>query len=112
MASRVNRCEIWLYSFGVPDKRRPVLVLSRQRAISLLRAVLVAPITSAAHGAPSEVQVGTEEGLKHESVVNLDQVQTVDQAKLQHFVGTIGPEKMAAVCRALLIATGCGDDAP
>ena len=112
MASRVNRSEIWLYSFGVPDKRRPVLVLSRQRAISLLRTVLVAPITAAAHGAPSEVQVGTEEGLKHESVVNLDQVQTVDQAKLQHFVGTIGPKKMAAVCRALLIATGCGDDAP
>ena len=112
MASRVNRSEIWLYSFGVPDKRRPVLVLSRQRAISLLRTVLVAPITSAAHGAPSEVQVGTDEGLKHESVVNLDQVQTVDQAKLQHFVGTVRPEKMTAVCRALLIATGCGDDAP
>jgi mRNA interferase MazF len=111
MASRVNRSEIWLYFFGVPDKRRPVLVLSRQRAISLLRTVLVAPITSAAHGAPSEVQVGTNEGLKHESVVNLDQVQTVDQAKLQHFVGTVGPAKMTAVCRALLIATGCGDDA-
>ena len=112
MASRVNRSEIWLYSFGIPDKRRPVLVLSRQMAISLLRTVLVAPITSAAHGAPSEVQVGTDEGLKHESVINLDQVQTVDQAKLKHFVGTVGPEKMTAVCRALLIATGCGDDGP
>lgn len=37
MAPRVNRGEIWLYSFGPPDKRRPVLVLSRQKAISLLR---------------------------------------------------------------------------
>jgi mRNA interferase MazF len=68
----------------------------------------VAPITSAAHGAPSEVSVGVEEGLKHESMVNLDQVQTVDQKSLHHFVGTVGPEKMNAVCRALLIATGCG----
>jgi mRNA interferase MazF len=108
MASRVNRGEIWLYTFGSPDKRRPVLVLSRQKAINLLRTVLVAPITSSAHGAPSEIQVGIEEGLKHDSFVNLDQVQTVDQKKLHHFVGTVGPEKMSAVCRALMIATGCG----
>ncbi len=108
MASRVSRGEIWLYTFGSPDKRRPVVVLSRQKAITLLRTVLVAPITSTAHGAPSEVHVGLEEGLKHESVVNLDQVQTVDQQRLHHFVGTVGPEKMAAICRALMIATGCG----
>jgi mRNA interferase MazF len=107
MASRVNRGEIWLFTFGSPDKRRPVVVLSRQKAISLLRTVLVAPITSTAHGAPSEVQVGPEEGLKHESVVNLDQVQTVDQQRLHHFVGTVGPEKMSAICQALVIATGC-----
>jgi mRNA interferase MazF len=110
MAPRVNRGEIWLYIFGSPDKRRPVLVLSRQKAISLLRTVLVAPITSAAHGAPSEVRLGTTEGLKHDSMANLDQVQTVNQDKLGHFVGTVGPGKMAAVCRALLVATGCGDD--
>jgi mRNA interferase MazF len=108
MAPRVSRGEIWLYAFESPDKRRPVLVLSRQKAIDLLRTIVVAPITSAAHGAPSEVHVGIDEGLKHESVVNLDQVQTVDQKRLHHFVGTVGPEKMTAVCQALLIATGCG----
>jgi mRNA interferase MazF len=108
MAPRVNRGEIWLYTFASPDKRRPALVLSRQKAIGLLRTVIVAPITSAAHGAPSEVQVGVEEGLKHESVINLDQVQTVDQERLRHFVGTVRPGKMTAVCMALLIATGCG----
>jgi mRNA interferase MazF len=105
----VNRGEIWLYIFGSPDKRRPVLVLSRQRAISLLHTVLVAPITSTTHGAPSEVPVGLDEGLKHESVINLDQIQTVDQTRLHRFVGTVGPAKMSAVCRALSIATGCGD---
>ena len=110
MASRVNRGEVWLYSFASPDKRRPVLVLSRQKTIGLLRTVLVAPITSAIHGVPSEVQVGTEEGLKHLSVVNLDQVLAVDQSKLRHFVSTVGAERMAAVCRALLIATGCEDN--
>jgi len=105
----MNRGEIWLYTFGSPDKRRPVLVLSRQKAISLLHTVLVAPITSTIHGAPSEVQLGVDEGLKHPSVVNLDQIQTVDQKRLHHFVGSVGPETMSEVCRALLIATGCGD---
>ncbi len=109
MAPRVNRGEIWLYTFGLPDKRRPVLVLSRQKAISLLHTVLVAPITSTAHGAPSEVQVGIEEGLKHPSVVNLDQVQTVGQKSLHHFIGTVGSETMREVCLALRIATGCAD---
>jgi mRNA interferase MazF len=107
MASRVNRGEIWLFHFAAPDKRRPVLVLSRQRAIGLLRTVLVAPVTSAIRGAPSEVQVGIDEGLKHESVVNLDHVQTVDQGKLRQFVGTVGSRKMAEICRALAVATGC-----
>ena len=110
MATRVSRGEIWLYEFDSPDKRRPVLVLSRQRALTLLRTALVAPITSAIHGAPSEVLVGIHEGLKHESAINLDQVQTVDQRKLRNFVGILGEGKMAAVCRALVVATGCEAD--
>jgi mRNA-degrading endonuclease toxin of MazEF toxin-antitoxin module len=57
---------------------------------------------------PAKSRWGIEDGLKHESVINLDQAQTVDQTKLHHFVGTVGSEKMDAVCRALLIATGCG----
>ncbi len=104
----MRRGEIWLYSFAAPDKRRPVLVLSRQKAIEMLRTVLVAPITSAIHGSPAEVLVGIDEGLKHECAVNLDQVQTVDQGKLHHFVGSLDPVKMNAVCRALQIAAGCG----
>lgn len=107
VAERVNRGEIWLYTFKPPDKRRPVLVLTRQEVIGLLSTVMVAPITSAIRGAPSEVVVGVEEGLKGPSAVNLDHVQTVEQRQLSQFVGSLGREKMAAVCRALAIATGC-----
>jgi mRNA interferase MazF len=107
MAARVNRGEIWLYTFNPPDKRRPVLVLSRQQVIGLLRTVMVAPITSTIHGAPSEVVVGTEEGLKDRSAVNLDHVQTVEQRLLRNYVGSLSPEKMKSVCRAMAVATGC-----
>ena len=68
---------------------------------------MVAPITSTIRGAPSEVIVGIDEGLKKDSAVNLDHVQTVEQASLKVFIGTVGPQKMMAVCRALAIATGC-----
>jgi mRNA interferase MazF len=107
VAAGVNRGEIWLFSFKPPDKRRPVLILTRQEVIPLLSTVMVAPITSTIRGAPSEVLVGVDEGLKAPSAVNLDHVQTVERRQLVHFIGSLGRDKMTAVCRALAIATGC-----
>ena len=108
MARAVSRGDIWTYRFKAPDKRRPVVVLSRQEVIPLLHTVMVAPVTSTRRGAPSEIEVGPEEGLKHESAVNLDHVQTVERARLVAFVGTVGSAKMRRICQALAIATGCG----
>jgi mRNA interferase MazF len=107
VADRVNRGEIWLFTFKPPDKRRPVLVLTRQEVIPLLSTVMVAPVTSAIRGAPSEVMVGIEEGLKAPSAINLDHVQTVERKQLAHYVGSLSRQKMTAVCRALALATGC-----
>jgi mRNA interferase MazF len=103
----VSRGEIWRYRFKSPDKLRPVLVLSRQEVIPLLHTVMVAPITSTVRGAPGEVGLGTEHGLKHDSAVNLDQVQTVERSRLVGYVGRVGVSEMRAVCRALAIAVGC-----
>ena len=103
----MNRGEIWGYRFSAPDKRRPVLVLSRQEVIGLLHTVMVAPITSTIRGLPSEVLVGIPEGLKHASAVNLDHVQTVEKARLVGFLGQLAPEKMRQICRALAVAAGC-----
>jgi mRNA interferase MazF len=108
-ARTVSRGEIWQYRFKAPDKRRPVLVLTRQEVITLLETVMVAPITSTLRGAPSEVSVGLDEGLKHPSVVNLDHIQTVERARLVGYVGSLPPAKMRHVCHALAIATGCTD---
>ena len=98
-----------MYAFGAPDKRRPVLVITRQDVIGLLHTVMVAPITSTIHGAPSEVIVGVDEGLKHASAVNLDHVQTVDQSKLMRRLGHLSGAKMRDVCKALAVASGCAD---
>jgi len=107
VAREVSRGEIWRYRFKSPDRLRPVLVLSRQEVIPLLHTVMVAPITSTVRGAPSEVDVGTEHGLKHASAVNLDHVQTVERSRLVGYVGRLGVQEMRAVCRAIAIAVGC-----
>ncbi len=107
MAVGPRRGEIWQYRFDRPDKRRPVVILTRQEVLPLLRTAMVAPITSTIRGIPSEVLVGPDEGLKHHSAINLDHVQTVEQSLLHHYLGSLSPSKMRQVCRALAIAAGC-----
>jgi len=96
-----------MFEFRRPDKRRPVLILTRQEVIGLLHTVMVAPITSTIRGLPSEVLLGEEEGLKHSSAANLDNVQTVDSTRLSRYVGSVAPAKMRQVCLALAVAVGC-----
>ena len=104
MAERVRRGEIRLYRFSSPDKRRPVLVLTRPEVIPLLHTVIVAPITSSIRGAPGEVVIGIEEGSKGPSAVSLDHVQAVERRR---YVGSASPATMSRVCEALAVATGC-----
>ena len=107
MAPRLNRAEIWLLERPRPDKRRPVLILSRPSLIAALHTVTVAAVTSTRRGSPTEVELGVEEGLKGPCCVNLCNLFTVAQADLRQFVGTVAPAKMHAVCRALAIAAAC-----
>jgi mRNA interferase MazF len=107
MAREVRRGEIWRYRFRAPDKQRPVVILSRPDVIGLLHTVIVAPVTSTIRRAPSEVVVGIAEGLKHPSALSLDHVQTVEKARLTGYIGSLAPETMREVCRALAIAVAC-----
>jgi mRNA interferase MazF len=111
MARGISRGDIWMYRFKLPDKRRPVLVLTRNEVIGLLHTVMVAPITTTVRSAPSEVVLGPEDGLKHTSAISLDHVQTVEQARLAQYVATLAPGRMREVCRGLAIATGCDQSA-
>jgi len=55
------------------------------------------------------VPVGVTEGLKRESAVNLDHIQTVERARLVSFVGSLDAAQMRHMCHALAVATGCSD---
>jgi mRNA interferase MazF len=104
--AEVSRGEIWLFGFPKPDKKRPVLVLTRQDMIGRLHTVTVAPITSTIRGVPTEVVVSTESGLKQPSAINLHHVATVPKAGLRTFVGFVPAETMLQVREALLFALG------
>lgn len=103
-----HRGDIWRCQFSQPNKRRPVVVLTRDEVLPYMRTVMVAEVTSTIRGISSEVIVGPEDSLKHISAVNLDNVQTVSQRRLRGYVGKLSVEKMHEVCRALAVATGCG----
>ena len=108
IARAVNRGEIWTYRFRAPDKRRPVLVLSRQEVIPLLHTVMVAPVTSTRRGLPSEYrrhEGRLEDRLRRQSGSRAD-----GRARQTRLVRRRARRCTdAACCRALAIATGCAD---
>ena len=108
MAGRVERGEIRLFAFPAPDKARPVLVLTRNSAISYLSRVTVAPITSTIRGVPSEVVLGPDDGMKQPCAVNLHNVVTVTKDRLGRRLAALEPRRMREVCDALGFALGCG----
>lgn len=86
------------------DKTRPVLVLTRDVVRPLLRNVTVAPVTSTVRGIAVEVVVGARNGLDRESVVNLDNVQTIPVTALGRQIGFLLDDQEVALRDALLAA--------
>lgn len=110
MGREVTRGEVRWYRLADPDKRRPVLVLTRESALDYLHEVTVAPLTSTVRGIPTEVVLGPSDGLERDCAVNLDHLQTVPTARLGARVAVLGARRMAEVRSALLFALGWDSD--
>ena len=100
----MRRGEIRWYTFKSPDKKRPVLVLTRDSAIDYLGEITVAPITSTIRDIPSEVALSRDDGMKRDCAVNLDHIQTVPKARLGALLTTLSSPKLAQVRYALRFA--------
>ncbi len=107
MAGKIVRGDIRLYQFAPPDKKRPVLVLTRDSAISYLSTVTVAPITSTARGVPSEVILNEDDGMKSSCAVNLHNSVTVSQNRLGRRIAHLSSARMGEICAALRFSLGC-----
>jgi mRNA interferase MazF len=107
MAGGLARGDIRLVRLAPPDKMRPAVVLTRDNMIPHLATVTIAPVTSAVRGVPSEVYLDESDGLKGPCAINLQNTVTVRQTLVGRWVATLGPERLAEVCRALRFALGC-----
>jgi len=88
-----------------PRKFRVFVVVSRQVLIdSRFSTVVCAPIYTAYEGLTTQVLVGTDEGLKHDSGIHCDELVSLPKSMLTHFVSMLPPEKMRLLDEALKAA--------
>lgn len=98
------RGEIRWYTFKAPDKKRPVLILTRNSIIHYLGEVTVAPITTTIRDIPSEVTLTTNDGMPKDCAINVDHLQTVSKGKVGTVITTLPREKLALVSQAITFA--------
>jgi mRNA interferase MazF len=106
MAGRITRGDVRLYSFHSPDKKRPVVVLTRNSALSYLSTASVAPVTST-RGVPSEVVLNEEDGMKAPCAVNLHNIISVSQDHLGRRIAQLSAPRMEEICAAVRFSLGC-----
>ena len=103
----MRRGELRWYTFAAPDKRRPVLILTRNSALRFLTSITVAPITTTLRDIPTEVLLTPQEdGVPQLSVVNLDNLQTVQKVQLGALITTLSSQRMSDVEQAICFALG------
>ena len=94
--------DIYWYKFHAPDKRRPVLILTRNSAISYLTSVTVAQITTTIRRVPSEVLLTpSDDGVLQECVVNAHNLQTIQKDRLGELITQLSAERMREVREAV-----------
>jgi mRNA interferase MazF len=102
----VAQAELWLME--TPNqKRRPVLVVSRDEVIPVVSNVVVAPVTTTVRDIPTCIPVGTEEGIDRDSVATFDSIAAVPKAVLTRRLGTLGIGGRRRICDALSALANC-----
>ena len=101
----VGRGEVWWLE--TPDEKgRPVLVVSRDAANAAMQRVLVAPVTRTLRSAPSQLRLGSDEGLYTECAANFDDLMAVPKSMLIRRLGSLGA-RLPELCAALAVVADC-----
>ena len=100
----MKKGEIRWYKFKTPDKKRPVLILTRDSVLEYLGEVTIAPITSTIRDVPSEVFLSKIDGMPRDCTINFDHIQTVSKGRVGSLITTLSPQKKGQVRQAVLFA--------
>ena len=105
-AAEPRRGDVWFAD--VPgDKRRPVVVLTRDSVLPRLTTILVAPVTTRVRRIPTELALGRAHGLSRPCVANFDNVAPLPKRALARWVGRLTPEELIRACAAARFAIDC-----
>jgi mRNA interferase MazF len=102
----LNRGEIRWYTFRPPDKRRPVLLLTRSGVIDQLNEIIVAPATRTIRGLATEVILSPEDGMPVLCALNFDHVSLAQRDRIGAALCSLPESRWPEVRRALLVACG------
>lgn len=102
----VAQGELWLME-PPNGKRRPVLIVTRNEAIAVLKNIVVAPVTSTIRAIPTNMVVGAREGIDHDSVASFDNLSAVPKSVLTQRLGAIDPLRLHEICAALDALADC-----
>ncbi len=102
----MNRGDVCWYTFNALDKKRPVLVLTRESAISVLNSVTVAPITSTIRSIPTELLLTEQDGVPHTCAANFDNIQTVPKSNIGDRITRLTSRRMKEAAAAVSFALG------
>jgi mRNA interferase MazF len=106
----VNRGDVCWYTFKASDKKRPVLILSRDSAIGVLNSVTIAPITSTIRSIPTEVVLTEDDGMPSTCAANFDNLQTVPKSNIGDRIARLTTQKMKQAAAAVSFALGFDSD--
>lgn len=102
----MNRGDVCWYTFKAPDKKRPVVILTRDSAIAVLHSVTVAPITPTIRSIPTEVVLTKADGLPTTCAANFDNLQTVPKSNIGDRIARLSAQKMKEAGAATSFALG------
>jgi mRNA interferase MazF len=102
----MNRGDVCWYTFKAPDKKRPVLILTRESAISVLNSVTIAPITSTIRSIPTELLLTEQDGVPHPCAANFDNLQTVPKSNIGDRITRLTSRRMKEAAAAVSFALG------
>ena len=100
----MKRGEVRWYKFKSPDKKRPVVIVTRNSILEYLSEVTVAPVTSTIRDIPSEVLLSQQDGMHNDCAINCDHIQTVSKAKIGSLITTLSKEKLFEIHNAVCFA--------
>lgn len=102
----MRRGEIRWYTFAAPDKRRPVLLLTRNAVIDTLNEIIAVPATRTIRGLATEVILSPDDGMPVACALNFDHVGIAQRSRLGAVLMTLSESRWPEVETALLIACG------